>query len=210
MSTETQSFSVMHHDWHSTSYVEEWISRDLQRDEERRARLRRMLAVATFSSDAAISVLDVGGGYGVVSEEVLRAFPQARVTLQDYSQPMLEEAQQRLAGHKEQVGYIQCDLRDPSWTERVGGPFDLAVSAIAVHNLGEVRAMAECYRGIARVLKPGVPFLDYDLFERFGGIALHTRLLEEAGFARVDLIWQQSPVAILAAHRPQPKSRLTS
>jgi ubiquinone/menaquinone biosynthesis C-methylase UbiE len=206
MSRETQSFSVMHHDWHSTSYVEEWIARDLQRDEERRARLRRMLAVATFSPDAVISVLDVGGGYGVVSEEVLRAFPQARVTLQDYSQPMLEEAQQRLVGHKEQVGYIQCDLRDPSWTERVGGPFDLAVSAIAVHNLGDVRAMAECYQGIARVLKPGAPFLDYDLFERFGGIALHTRLLEEAGFARVDLVWQQPPVAILAAHLPELKS----
>jgi len=202
MSAETQSYSVMHHDWHSPSYVDEWIARDLQRDEERRARLRRMLAVATFPAEAAISVLDVGGGYGVVTEEVLRGFAQARVTLQDYSQPMLDEALQRLAEYKEQVVYIQCDLRDPGWNGRVGGPFDLAVSAIAVHNLGDVRAMAECYRGIAQVLKPGAPFLDYDLFERFGGIALHTRLLEEAGFARVDLIWQQSPVAILAAHRP--------
>ena len=202
MNAETQSFSVMHHDWHSPGYVEEWIARDLQRDEERRGRLKRMLAVAKFSPDAAISVLDVGGGYGVVTEEVLRAFPQARVMLQDYSQPMLDEARRRLAGHKEQVGYVHCDLRDPLWTEWVGGPFDLAVSAITVHNLGEVRAMAECYQGIARVLKPGAAFLDYDLFERFGGIALHTRLLEKAGFARVDLVWQQSPVAILAAHRP--------
>ena len=202
MSAETQSYSVMHHDWHSPSYVDEWIARDLQRDEERRARLRRMLAVATFPAEAAISVLDVGGGYGVVTEEVLRGFAQARVTLQDYSSPMLDEARQRLAEYQEQVAYIQCDLRDPGWNDRVGGPFDLAVSAIAVHNLRDVCAMAECYRGIAQVLKPGAPFLDYDLFERFGGIALHTRLLEEAGFARVDLIWQQSPVAILAAHRP--------
>ena len=132
----------MHHDWHSQSYVEEWIERDLQRDEERRARLRNMLAVATFPADAAISVLDVGGGYGVVTEEVLRAFPQARVTLQDYSQPMIEEARRRLASHAARVGYVQCDLRDPSWTERVGGPFDLAVSAIAIHNLGELAAMA--------------------------------------------------------------------
>ena len=189
----------MHHDWHSQSYVEEWIERDLQRDEERRAWLRNMLAVATFPADAAISVLDVGGGYGVVTEEILRAFPQARVTLQDYSQPMIEEARRRLASHAARVGYVQCDLRDPSWTERVGGPFDLAVSAIAIHNLGELAAMADCYREIARVLKPGALFLDYDLFERFGGIALHTRLLGEAGFARVDLIWQQSPVAILGA-----------
>jgi ubiquinone/menaquinone biosynthesis C-methylase UbiE len=200
MGVATQSFSVMHHDWHSQSYVEEWIERDVRRDEERRARLRNMLAVAKFPPDGATSVLDVGGGYGVVTEEVLRAFPRARVTLQDYSQPMLDEARHRLSGHGAQVGYVQCDLRDPSWTERVGGPFDLAVSAIAVHNLGETGAMTDCYRGIARVLKPGAPFLDYDLFERFGGIALHTRLLGEAGFARVDLIWQQSPIAILAAY----------
>jgi SAM-dependent methyltransferase len=199
MGAATQSFSVMHHDWHSQSYVEEWIERDLQRDEERRSRLRNMLAAATFPPDAPISVLDVGGGYGVVTEEVLRTFPQARVTLQDYSQPMIEEARSRLAPHAARVGYVQCDLRDPSWTVRVGGPFDLAVSAIAIHNLGELGAMADCYRGIAGVLKSGALFLDYDLFERFGGIALHTRLLGEAGFSRVDLIWQQSPVAILAA-----------
>jgi ubiquinone/menaquinone biosynthesis C-methylase UbiE len=202
MGAATQRFSVMHHDWHSQSYVEEWIAHDLQRDEERRARLRSMLAVATFPANSAISVLDVGGGYGVVTEEVLRAFPQARVTLQDYSRPMIEEARRRLAPHASRVGYVQCDLLDPSWTERVGGPFDLAVSAIAIHNLGELDAMAECYRGIARVLKPGAPFLDYDLFERFGGIALHTRLLEEAGFARVDLIWEQLSVAVLAAYTP--------
>jgi ubiquinone/menaquinone biosynthesis C-methylase UbiE len=189
----------MHHDWHSQSYVEEWIERDRQRDEERRSRLRNMLGVATFAADAAISVLDVGGGYGVVTEEVLRAFPRARVTLQDYSQPMLDEARRRLAAFTTQLGYVQCDLRDPSWTDRIGGPFDLAVSAIAIHNLGEFAAIADCYRGIARVLKPGALFLDYDLFERFGGIALHTRMLGEAGFARVDLTWQQSPVAILAA-----------
>jgi ubiquinone/menaquinone biosynthesis C-methylase UbiE len=200
MGAATQSFSVMHHDWHSQGYVEEWIERDRQRDEERRARLRNMLAVATFSPDAAISVLDVGGGYGVVTEEVLRAFPQARVTLQDYSQPMLDEARRRLAPFAAQVGYARCDLRDPSWTDRVGGPFDLAVSAIAIHNLGELAAMADCYRGVSRALRPGALLLDYDLFERFGGISLHTRMLGEAGFARFDLIWQQSPVAILAAY----------
>jgi len=122
------------------------------------------------------------------------------VTLQDYSQPMLDEARRRLAPFATQVGYVQCDLRDPSWTDRIGGPFDLAVSAIAIHNLGDLAAMADCYRGISRVLRPGALLLDYDLFERFGGIALHTRMLREAGFARVDLIWQQSPVAILAAY----------
>jgi 16S rRNA G1207 methylase RsmC len=43
--------------------------------------------------DASITVRDVGGGYGVVPEDVLQPFPRSRVTLQDYSQPMLGREQ---------------------------------------------------------------------------------------------------------------------
>ena len=200
MPAATEETPYERHDWHSPSYVEEWIARDQTRDAERRPRLREMLCAAPLARDAAIAVLDVGGGYGVVSEEVLGLFPRARVTLQDYSRPMLEAARRRLVQHADRVRFAVGDLTDPAWTETVGGPFDLAVSAIAIHNLRRLDLIAQCYRGIARVLNPCALFLDYDLFERFGGTALHTRMLGEAGFTRVDLIWQQSPVAILAAY----------
>ena len=60
-------------------------------------------------------MLDVGAGYGVVTEEVLRAFPEARVTWQDYSQPMREHAQQRLAKHAARLDYVLSDLAGPGW-----------------------------------------------------------------------------------------------
>src|SRR5271166_5052222 len=110
---------VDHHDWLSPSYVDDWIARDVTRDEERRLRLRQMLAAAPVAPDAEIAVLDVGGGYGVVTEEAVRAFPRAVVTLQDYSQPMLERARERLADHRERVKYVLGDLRDPGWTRAV-------------------------------------------------------------------------------------------
>jgi SAM-dependent methyltransferase len=119
----------MHHDWHSKTYVADWIVHDTARDPERRPRLQSMLAAAPLPRDAAIEVLDVGAGYGAVTEEVLKAFPQARVTLQDYSTPMLGEARRRLAGHAAQLRYVTADLTDPGWAQKVGGPFDLAVSA---------------------------------------------------------------------------------
>ena len=187
------------HDWHSPSYVDDWIARDQTRDAERRPRLREMLCAAPLARDAAIAVLDVGGGYGVVSEEVLGLFPRARVTLQDYSRPMLDAARQRLARHHDRVGYALADLRDPAWTDAVGGPFDLAVSAIAIHNLRRLDLIARCYRGIARVLKPGALFLDDDLFDLIGGVAAQTESLKAAGFAAVDCLWQEAPRAILAA-----------
>jgi hypothetical protein len=113
---------------------------------------------------------------------------------------MLAAARRRLAAHAGHVLTVMADLFDPQWTLRAGRPFDLAVSAIALHNLRDPKAIAACYRGIATVLKPGAPFLDYDLFDIAGGLALHTQMLMEAGFARVDCLWQQSPAATLAAY----------
>jgi ubiquinone/menaquinone biosynthesis C-methylase UbiE len=200
MLSATEERPMGRHDWHSQAYVDEWIARDMTRDAERRPKLREMLAAAPFGRDAAISVLDVGGGYGVVTEETLGLFPRARVTLQDYSQPMLEAARRRLAQSADRVRYAVGDLRDPRWTDNLDGPFDLAVSAIAIHNLRDLDLIAGCYRGVARVLKPGAPFLDYDLFDLVGGVAAQTQSLKAAGFARVDCLWQESPRAILAAY----------
>ena len=193
--------SVDHHDWHSPNYVEEWITRDLTRDEERRERLRQMLAAAPWAADAEIAVIDVGGGYGVVTEEALRAFPRAHVTLQDYSQPMLDEARQRLARYGDRVRYAVGDLRYPNWTAAAGGPFDLAVSAIAIHNLREPDLIAACYRATAGVLKPEGVFLDYDLFGLIGGVEAQMQTIGEAGFAAVDCLWQEGRLATIRAQR---------
>ena len=57
------------------------IARDVHRDGERRPMLQQMLKRAPLQTDNDIRVLDVGAGYGVVTEEVLRRFPLARVTL---------------------------------------------------------------------------------------------------------------------------------
>ena len=192
------------HDWHSSEYVDWWITRDQGRDAERRQRLQAMLAHADAPANAEFSVIDIGGGYGVVTEEVVAAFPHARVTLQDYSQPMLEVARQRLAAQSGRITYVLADLLDPGWVDRVmslgGGPFDLAVSAIAIHNLRLKSLIAGAYRGIAGVLKPGALFLDYDLFfDEIGGLAGNAQMLQEAGFVRVDCLWQQEPLATIAA-----------
>ena len=203
MSSVHDGIPIDHHDWHSQGYVAEWIARDVTRDDERRKRLQQMLAVAAYPAEAELAVLDVGGGYGVVTEEVLRAFPHAHVTLQDYSQPMLDQARLRLAAYAGQVSYAAGDLRDPAWARQVGGPFDLVVSAIAIHNLRDPAQIAASYRAIAGLLKPDGLFLDYDLFELIGGIEAQLRTIRDAGFAAADCIWQEGRVAIVEAREPR-------
>jgi ubiquinone/menaquinone biosynthesis C-methylase UbiE len=200
----TSERSTSEHDWHSSDYVDWWVTRDQSRDAQRRQRLRAMLGHAGAAADAELAVIDIGGGYGVLTEEVVAAFPRARVTLLDYSEPMLLVARERLIAHRGRINYVLADLTDRSWVDRVlslgGGPFDLGVSAIAIHNLRQTPLIANAYNGVAGVLKPGALFLDYDLFfDEIGGLAGNIQLLHEAGFSRVDCLWQQTPVATIAA-----------
>jgi SAM-dependent methyltransferase len=187
------------HDWHSTEYVADWIAQDAGRDPVRRPRLREMLQAAPFPAEAPLRVLDIGAGYGAVTEELLQLYPQARVTLQDYSRPMLSEARRRLAAHAEQLRTVECDLTDAAWPAAVGGPFDLAVSGICLHNLRDNATIFACYRAIRDLLRPGGWFLDYDLF--FDGVEPHLAALRAAGFGRVDPRWQEPPRAIVVAAR---------
>ncbi len=188
-----------HHHWESKDYVESWIARDNRRAAERQPIIARLIAAAPFARDAAIDVLDVGGGSGVIAAAVLDAFPRAKVTLADFSAPMLDSARKRFAKEGARVRYALCDLRDPAWPKAAGGPFDLAVSGIAIHNLHELSAIAACYEAVRGLLKPGGCFLDYDHFDRVGGVPLHQHSLKVAGFRTAEIVWHEHPTAILKA-----------
>ena len=187
------------HDWHSQSYVSGWIDRDVRRAAERQPILEALIAAVPFPRDAAIDVLDVGAGGGVVTEVVLGAFPRARVTLQDFSEMMLERARARFASQNRELRYVQGDLHDPVWPKSAGGPFDLAVSGIAIHNVKDLAAMGACYEAVRSLLKSGGCFLDYDHFDKFGGVPLHQHSMKVAGFKTVDLVWHKHPTAVLKA-----------
>ena len=112
---------------------------------------------------------------------------------------MLAEAHRRLGAHAGRLRTVMCDLTDPEWPETVGGPFDLAVSAIALHNLRDPPKIVACYRAIHDLLRPEGRFLDYDLF--FAGAESHIAELTKAGFASVECAWAEPPRAILVAAR---------
>jgi 2-polyprenyl-3-methyl-5-hydroxy-6-metoxy-1,4-benzoquinol methylase len=188
-----------HHDWHSEHYVGHWIENDARRQGERGPIIERLIAAVPFGRDAAIHVIDIGAGAGLVTEAVLGAFPNAKITLQDYSRPMLDRARERLGDRGGQIRYALCDLLDPGWANSVGGPFDLAVSAIAIHNLQDMAAIGACYDAVHGLLKAGGCFLDYDHFDRIGGVPLHQHRLKVAGFSSAEAVWHEHPTAVVKA-----------
>jgi trans-aconitate methyltransferase len=188
-----------HHHWESADYVRSWITRDAGRLGERQPIIERLIAAVPFPRDAAIAVLDVGGGAGMIAEAILNAFPRATVTVQDFSPHMLDGARTRLAAYAARVRTVLSDLKDPAWTKTAGGPFDLAVSGIAIHNLHEMGAIAACYDAVRSLLKSGGAFVDYDHFDRVGGVPLHQHMLKVAGFASADVVWHEHPTAVIKA-----------
>lgn len=187
------------HDWHSLESVRDWRTRDAKRAEERERWLTRLIAAAPFAADATIQVLDVGGGYGAVSKRVLQAFPCAAVTLHDYSQVMFDQARDALSGFTDRVRYVRADLRDAGWTTQIGGPFDLVVSALCIHNTLDMAVIGRCYRDVHTLLKPGGCFLDYDHYDHIGTVDTHLALFAQGGYERVESLFYEPPTAIIRA-----------
>lgn len=156
----TQSDPGGHHDWHSATYVQDWIGVD-GRDHERPL-LRRIAHLVPFDGDAPIRLLDIGGGWGPVTTMMLEAFPHARVVLHDFSEPMLAEARRRLAQHGDSVSYYLGDLTTPTWAKGLDGQFDAIVSHIAIHNVRFPDRIRGIYHEVFPLVALGGCFINLD------------------------------------------------
>ena len=174
--------------WRTASFVEQWVDKDDLRPNDRLDPMRAALAAMPYAKGESIQALDIGAGHGLFASEVLRAFPNAVVTLQDVSEPMFDIARQRLANSLGQLRFVHSDLSTAEWTSALGGPFDLAVSSIAIHNLYDLGLIAGVYRGVYAVLKPGGTFINLDHLRRVGGADGHVAWLREAGFTEVSCV----------------------
>jgi tRNA (cmo5U34)-methyltransferase len=194
-----------HHDWHSAEYVDDWIVRDVMRDAERAPQLAALARRIPVDASP-VRVLDVGGGYGILTAAVLDEIPQATVVLHDFSEPMLAHAAERLATYGDRVAYARADLRDDDWVDAVGDGFDAVVSSIAIHNVRDHAVVRRIFSGVLTVLRPGGVFLDQDLVRggapEPGSLADHLAWLLDAGFVDVDCAWRDGPMALLVATRP--------
>ena len=173
---ETRSDPHGRHDWHSAEYVNDWIEKDVTKDEHRRPMLTRMIERIPQERNSAIKVLDVGAGYGELTRCVLEAFPMARVICHDFSEPMHEHARERLGDFTERVTYITSDLSHSHWVTPFEHPFDAVVSSIAIHNVRFAERIRGIYHEITGLLTAGGCFLNCDLV--FDSIETHLGWLE--------------------------------
>lgn len=171
--------------------------------------LQERLAAVTASLPAR-RILDLGSGTGITAQHVLAQHPGADLVGVDGSEHMLAHARELVPG----ASFVVGQLEDPL----PAGPFDLVVSAFAVHHLDE-HGKADLFARIADVLAPGGRFALCDVVVPAGEVAQPVPLeegvdqpstveaqlawLAEAGLeARV--VHARDDLAILVADRPGP------
>ncbi len=103
---------------------------------------------------AAVTILDLGTGTGETLRRVASCHPTARLTGIDESDRMLAVARGVVPGADLRVARLQDDLPE--------GPFDVVVSALAVHHL-DAPEKAELFRRVAARLAPGGRFVLADV-----------------------------------------------
>lgn len=177
--------------------------------------LQNEVAAATRGAPAK-RILDLGTGTGVTALRVLAAHPAAEIVGIDENAAMLTRARSALP-----PGAVLCvaSLEDPL----PDGPFDLVISALAVHHL-DGSGKAELFRRIAAVLEPAgrlvlgdvivpddpadaVTPIDDD-YDRPSSIADHLKWLDAAGFA-ARVTWAERDLAVFTADLGQPVTPLS-
>ena len=170
--------------------------------------LQDRVAAATQGLGTVRRILELGTGTGETARRVLEKYPRARLTGIDISEDMLAAARESLPADR--VDQLLVRGLEDALPE---GPWDLAISALAVHHL-RGPAKADLFRRLADVLRPSGRFVmgdvvlpddpddaitpltpDYDFPSAAADLS---QWLADAGF-RPDLVWGRRDLVVFVA-----------
>jgi len=157
---------------------------------------------------AARAILELGIGTGETARRVLERHPGARLVGVDESEAMLAHARVAVP----EAALLEARLEEPL----PAGPFDLVVSALAIHHL-DGSGKRDLFGRVAAVLRPGGRFVLADVivpddpadavtplspgFDLPDRLADQLAWLEEAGFT-ARTTWLAGDVAVVVADLP--------
>ena len=166
--------------------------------------------VATTDGLTFETVLELGTGTGETALRMLARHPGARWSGIDASEPMLSRARERLPGANLRLARLEDPLPE--------GPFDLVISALAVHHL-DAEGKRELFERVARVTdafvlgdvvvpeRPEDAVIDIDgVYDVPSSVPEQLSWLREAGFD-ADATFVRADLAVFRALKPRRRSR---
>lgn len=188
-----------HHDWSSQQYVNQWAEGQDKREVEREEIFRLITRTLSEDPHAPLKILDLGAGYGALSQFLLTHFPNASAVCQDGSEEMAKLGRQRMEHLTGRFDYVLCDFSKPGWRQKIEGSFDAVVSAIAIHNVRSREIIKSIYAETFLLVKTGGCFLNFDRMTPSKEDQL--TWLREAGFSDVRCLWDGGRRALVGGYR---------
>jgi tRNA threonylcarbamoyl adenosine modification protein (Sua5/YciO/YrdC/YwlC family) len=169
---------------------------------------QQLVVLAAYAEWHSGRVLELGTGTGETAQRLLERLEDAEIVSVDESAEMLAAAASALPA--ERVRLVQGRLQDPL----PEGPFDLVVSALAIHHLDD-HEKPNLFARVRAALRPGGRFVLADVimpddpgqavipltpgYDKPSKLAHQLSWLQDAGFRSVDVIWRHDDLAIVVA-----------
>ncbi|KUG04014.1 methyltransferase type 12 [hydrocarbon metagenome] len=118
-------------------------------------------SLATQLPPEQLKIMDLGCGWGQVTEEILKYAPGCSVVMLDYSEEMVVISKQRFKENPN-VQVLQHDLNQGLIDKKQ--EYDAVVSCFALHHV-EYEKRLGLYSDIRKILKPDGIFINGDLFK---------------------------------------------
>ncbi|HEY3151404.1 MAG TPA: class I SAM-dependent methyltransferase [Candidatus Binatia bacterium] len=188
-----------HHDWDSAEYVSRWAKGQDPKEKDRDAAFTLLADTIPFSKQLPIRILDLGAGYGALTQFLLNRFPKATAVCQDGSKEMATLGAERMRNLSGRFEYVLCDFARAGWSEKLKGSFEAVVSSIAIHNVREPEIIKRIYEDAFPLVKAGGCFLNFDRHRP--PIEDQMQWLREAGFKDVKCFWQDESRSVFGGFK---------
>ena len=182
------------HEFHDKDFVIDWAER-FTPTPERLELFNIILSELQFLIPEDGIVIELGIGPGYLANHLLRAMPNIKYCGIDFSQPMLEIAQKRLAPYLSRSTYARLDLVNNEWGSIIDEPINAIVSTWSLHDLGNPDNINLVYNKSYNTLCEKGVFLNGDFIKPDGAIhefelgrfeiEKHIDMLKKVGFRDV-------------------------
>ena len=187
------------HDWASSEYVSKWATGQDPKEIDRIQAFGILADTIPYDKNQAIKILDLGAGYGALTQFLLSRFPNASAVCQDGSQEMARLGHERMKNVAGRFEYVFCDFSQRGWSKLFIEPFDAVVSSIAIHNVRIPYIVRSIYEEAFGLVKPGGCFLNFDRPRPPWEDQM--QWLRGAGFVDVRIFWQAENRAVFGGFR---------
>lgn len=187
------------HNWASPDYVANWAKGQDPKESNRQEAFSLLADTIPYDKQQAITILDLGAGYGALTKFLLERFPNATAVCQDGSEEMAKLGRERMKAFKGRFAYVLADFSRHGWSKLLPGPFEAIVSSIAIHNVNSPNIIRGIYEDAYTLVQPGGCFLNFDRHEP--PIEEQMKWLRGAGFKDVQCFWQDQHRALFGGFK---------